>query len=55
MTVPKSKEPATKDTVVRMRIAASDKRILEDAARKDHRTLSNWLLKVTLAAAKTSK
>ena len=54
----KSREPAerpTKDTVIRMRVSDADKRLLEDAARREGRSLSNWLLRAALHVAKTVK
>ena len=57
VTMPKAKpkEQAVKDTVIRMRVSEADKRTLEDAARREGRSLSNWLLRAALHVAKGGK
>lgn len=46
-----SREAREKRTVVRLRISAEDKRVLQAAATREHLTLSAWLRRLALQKA----
>lgn len=46
---------AVKGTIIRMRVSEGDKRTIEDAARREGRSLSNWLLRAALRVARDPK